>query len=337
MPELPEVETIRRQLAPLVERRRLLRMEILDSRWSRPLAPEELTDALIGRRVESLGRRGKYLVWRFAGEVYLVQHLRMTGAILCEPSSEEPHVRVRLTLGPPGGASARARADEGERPALEPGALRGVGRGRWLHLAIVDPRRFGTGELLLGTAALEAFFAARLGLEPLDERFTSEHLRELARGRSAPIKALLLDQRRIAGAGNIYANEALFRACIHPLRPAGRLSPRQRSDLREGLIRALRAGIDAQGASIDDFRHLDGLRGYFQEEFLVHGREGEPCVVCGTTIVKLLAAGRASYVCEVCQPPPRRRRKTQAAKARAAHGAAATGKRARVGASSRGS
>jgi formamidopyrimidine-DNA glycosylase len=333
MPELPEVETIRRQLAPLVEGRRLLRMEILDPRWSHPLAPEELTAALIGRRVESLGRRGKYLVWRFAGEVYLVQHLRMTGAILCEPSSEEPHVRARLTLGPPRGATGGGGADEGERPALEPGAPHGVGRRRWLHLAIVDPRRFGTGQLLLGAAALEAFFAARLGLEPLDERFTREHLRELAKGRSAPIKALLLDQRRIAGVGNIYANEALFRAGVHPLRPAGRLTPRQRSDLRESLIQALRAGIDAQGASIDDFRHLDGLRGSFQEEFLVHGRAGEPCVVCGTTIVKLLAAGRASYVCETCQPPPRRRRQTQAARARGARQSAATGKRPRVGAS----
>jgi formamidopyrimidine-DNA glycosylase len=331
MPELPEVETIRRQLAPLVERRRLLRMEILDPRWSRPLAPEELTAALIGRRVESLGRRGKYLVWRLAGEVYLVQHLRMTGAILCEPSSEEAHVRVRLTLGSPGGATAGRGDGKGRRPALEHGAVRGEGRGRWLHLAIVDPRRFGTGQPVLGAAALEAFFAARLGLEPLDERFTREHLSELARRRSAPIKALLLDQRRIAGVGNIYANEALFRAGIHPLRPAGRLSPRQRSDLREALIQALRAGIDAQGASIADFRHLDGLRGAFQEEFLVHGREGEPCVVCGTAIVRLLAAGRASYVCETCQPPPRRPRKARVSRRRGAREASAADKQERVG------
>jgi formamidopyrimidine-DNA glycosylase len=330
MPELPEVETIRRQLAPLVEGRRLLRMEIIDQRWSRPLGPEELTGALSGRRVESLGRRGKYLVWRFEGDVYLVQHLRMTGALLCEPGSQEPYVRVRLTLGPPSAAADRRRDREGPRPAAKHGAVSGETRGRWLHLVIVDPRRFGTGELLLGTDALEAFFAARLGLEPLDERFTGEHLRGLTRGRRAPIKALLLDQRRIAGVGNIYANEALFRACIHPLRPAGRLSPRQRSALREGLIQALQAGIDAQGASIDDFRHLDGLRGSFQEEFLVHGRAGEPCVVCGTTIVKLLVAGRASYVCETCQPPPRRRRKTHAARARTARRSAATGKRPRA-------
>ncbi len=135
---------------------------------------------------------------------------------------------------------------------------------------IVDPRRFGTGELLLGGEALEAFFAARLGLEPFDERFTAEHLRGLAKGRTAPIKALLLDQRRIAGVGNIYADEALFRAGIHPLRPAGRLTREQCERLRESVIEALSAGIDARGASIDDFRHVDGVRGSFQDQFLVH-------------------------------------------------------------------
>jgi formamidopyrimidine-DNA glycosylase len=309
MPELPEVETIRRQLAPLVEGRRLLRMEILDPRWSRPLAPEELTAALVGRRVESLSRRGKYLLWRFEGDVHLVQHLRMTGGLLCEPLSEPQHVRVRMALGP-ARAGTRERADRAERrPGVEPGPAGAITRKRQLHVVMVDPRRFGTGQLLIGSEALESFFAGRLGLEPLDARFSPEHLRGVVRGRRAPIKALLLDQRRIAGVGNIYANEALFRARIHPLRPAGRLSSTERAALREALIEALRAGIDAQGASIDDFRHLDGLRGSFQDEFLVHDRAGEPCVRCGTTIVKLLAGGRASYVCETCQLPPRRRRR----------------------------
>src|SRR6266480_1977413 len=149
MPELPEVETIRRQLAPLVQGRTLARLEILDPRWSRPLAPEELTAAIEGRRIEGLTRRGKYLVWGFQDEVYLAQHLRMTGAVLCEPDPEPAHVRVHLELRP------RRR------------------------LVVVDARRFGTGELLLGSGALQAFFAARLGLEPLDERFTAAHLRRL--------------------------------------------------------------------------------------------------------------------------------------------------------------
>jgi len=275
MPELPEVETIRRQLAPLVEGRRVRRVEILDPRWSRPLAPAELEAALEGRRVLNLGRRGKYLVWALEDEVYVAQHLRMTGALLWNPDPEPAHARVRI--------------------ALEPRAT----------LVISDPRRFGTGELLIGKDALEAFFAARLGLEPFDERFTVAHLRALARGRRAPIKALLLDQRQIAGVGNIYADEALFRARVHPRRPAGRLTPAQWAALREGVLAALRAGIDARGASIDDFRHIDGVRGSFQDEFLIYGREGEACVRCGGEIKKLVVAGRGTYVCERCQPRPR--------------------------------
>jgi formamidopyrimidine-DNA glycosylase len=286
MPELPEVETIRRQLAPLVEGRRLLRMEILDWRWSRPLAPAELERALTGRRVERLGRRGKYLVWSFDGDVHLAQHLRMTGAVLANPEGEPAHTRVRMQLG------ARRNATAG-------------GSARSVRLALTDPRRFGTGELLAGTDALEAFFAARVGVEPFDERFTAEHLRALARGRRAPIKALLLDQRRIAGVGNIYADEALFRAGVHPRRPAGRLTGAQWERLRAGVMAALSAGIDARGASIDDFRHVDGVRGSFQDQFLVHLRAGEPCGVCGTTIVKTVVAGRGTYVCETCQPRPR--------------------------------
>jgi len=278
MPELPEVETIRGQLAPLVEGRKLIRVEILDPRWSRPLAPAELANALLGRRVERLGRRGKYLVWHLSGDVHLAQHLRMTGAVLCEPKPDPTHIRVRLELRPK------------------------------RRLVIVDPRRFGTGELLLGNDALEAFFAARLGFEPFDERFTPEHLRALARGRTAPIKALLLDQRRIAGVGNIYADEALFRAGVHPLRPAGRLSREQYARLRETIVEVLCAGIDARGATIDDFRHVDGVRGSFQDRFLVHRRAGEPCPRCGSTIMKMVAAGRGTYVCEVCQPRPRSRR-----------------------------
>jgi formamidopyrimidine-DNA glycosylase len=284
MPELPEVETIRGQLAPLVEGRTLKRMEILDARWSRPLAPEELADALEGRRIETLTRRGKYLLWSFQGDIHLAQHLRMTGAVLFEPDPEPPHTRVRLQLGARGG---------------ERGAVR---------LVIADARRFGTGELLLGGEGVDAFFAARLGLEPLHASFTAEHLRELARGRSAPIKSFLLDQKRIAGVGNIYADEALFRARIHPLREAGRLSREQYAGLRDAVIAALEAGIDARGATIDDFRHIDGLSGSFQHEFLVHRRAGEPCPRCGTTIVKMVVGGRGTYVCEGCQPRPRRRR-----------------------------
>ncbi len=292
MPELPEVETIRRQLVPLVEGATLERLEILDWRWSRPLAPEELTAALRGRRIERLSRRGKYLLWSFDGDVHLAQHLRMTGVVLYEPEPEPDHVRVRLQISAPGhGGGANGAGGKGDRARR--------------RLVIVDPRRFGTGELLLGSEALEAFLAARLGLEPFDEQFTAGHLRAVARGRTTPIKALLLDQRRVAGVGNIYADEALFRAGIHPLRPAGRLSAGQHAALRGALIDALSAGIDARGASIDDFRHPDGVRGTFQDRFLVHRRAGERCGRCAGTIVKMVVAGRGTYVCEGCQPRPR--------------------------------
>jgi formamidopyrimidine-DNA glycosylase len=290
MPELPEVETIVRQLAPLVEGRRIERIEIDDPRWSRPLAPAELQDALRGRLIERLDRRGKYLLWHLEGDVHLAQHLRMTGSVLADPKEEPRHVRVRMELGP---RKARKGA---------------AGGGRRVGLVIDDPRRFGTGELLLGSGALDEFLDERLGLEPFDEGFTTEHLREALRGRRAPIKAVLLDQRTIAGVGNIYADEALFRAGIHPLREAGTLTRAQVERLREGIVASLQAGIDARGASIDDFKDIDGVKGSFQNRFLVHLREGEPCPVCGGTVRKMFVAGRGTYVCERCQPRPRRRR-----------------------------
>jgi len=206
-------------------------------------------------------------------------HLRMTGNLLYDPAPELPHTRVAIEL------------NDGHT------------------VAFVDPRRFGTGQLVQSSAELDEFLAARLGLEPFDEDFTVKHLRELARGRRAPIKAFLLDQRRIAGVGNIYADEALFRARVHPLRPAGAVKPAQWVELHEGIVDALRAGVAANGATIDDFRNIEGARGSFQNEFLVHLRAGEPCPRCGGEIIKLVAAGRGTYVCERCQPKPRARRK----------------------------
>jgi formamidopyrimidine-DNA glycosylase len=277
VPELPEVETIRRQLAPHLEGRTLLDVEILDPRWTRPAPPGEIEDALRGRVVERVGRSGKYLVWRLTGEVFLLVHLRMTGALLFDPAVDPPHTRVRFEL------------DEGHRVVYN------------------DPRRFGTGHLVLGEPARDAYLGERLGAEPLTPAFTTDYLRAAARGRTAPVKAFVLDQRRIAGVGNIYADEALFRAKIHPLRPAGSLRRAQLEALREAIEYALAAGIDAKGATIDDFRHVDGAEGSFQDLFAVHQREGEPCPVCGTTIRKLVVGGRGTYVCERCQPRPRAR------------------------------
>jgi formamidopyrimidine-DNA glycosylase len=292
VPELPEVETIRRHLAPHVEGRRVTRLQIDDPRWSGPLTPAELAAAVEGRQVERLSRRGKYLVWELAEDVFLMMHLRMTGTLLLDPPGAPPHTRVWLRLEDDAGGHSTRR------------------------LAFVDPRRFGTGELALGPAQLDAFFAARLGHEPFAQAFTGEHLHALARTSRAPIKALLLDQKRIAGVGNIYADEALFRAGIHPLRPANRLTRSQCHSLRDAVIAALEAGIAAKGATIDDFRDPDGARGSFQDQLLVHLREGEPCPTCGRAVRKLRAAGRGTYVCERCQPRPRATR--YAASARSA-------------------
>ena len=279
MPELPEVETIRRQLAPHMEGLVLQELEVLDPRWCGPAHPDEVADAALGRRIERVSRRGKYLLVELADEVTLVMHLRMTGTLLLVAEGEDyagrPHLRARLQL------------DDGSR------------------VLFCDQRRFGTGEVLLGADTVEEYFASRLGVEPLSPAFTSDALRALARNRKAPVKAFLLTQERVAGVGNIYADEALFRARLHPLKPVGTLRRGQIASLRDAVVESLEAGIDARGATIDDFRHADGARGSFQDRFLVHRREGEPCPRCGSTIRKLRAAGRGTYVCPRCQPRPR--------------------------------
>ena len=283
MPELPEIETIRLHLSPAVEGRELVDVEVLDPRLTAPAPPGSLRDDLAGRRVLRLSRRGKYLLWELEGDRHLVLHMRMTGTLLLVDAEEDrpgrPHLRARVVLG------------DGRR------------------VLFCDPRRFGTAVSLVGTDALEDHLRLRAGVEPLSPAFTLERLRELADGRRAPVKAFLLNQERIAGVGNIYADEALFRAGIHPLRAVGTLSRRQLDALRAGVVASLQAGIDARGASIDDFRHPDGARGSFQDAFLVHRREGQACPRCGRTIVKMRAAGRGTYACERCQPRPRVRRR----------------------------
>jgi formamidopyrimidine-DNA glycosylase len=285
MPELPEVETIRRQLAPHLEGRRLDEVEILDARWTRPYDPQAVAQVLRGAVVNRVGRAGKYLDLSLSGGRHLLVHLRMTGALLFDPAQEPLHTRVRFGL------------DGGHR------------------LLYVDPRRFGTGHVFPDSAERAAYLAARLGAEPFTSEFTVAYLRHAARGRRAPVKAFLLDQRRIAGVGNIYADEALFRAGIHPLRPAGTLTCAQWERLHTAIEEVLTAGIDARGATIDDFRHVDGARGSFQDRFLVHLRAGQPCPVCAAPVRKIVAAGRGTYVCERCQRKPRARRAAAAARA----------------------
>lgn len=278
MPELPEVETVSRRIAPRVEGRRIEAVEINDPRWCMPDPPRLLEDRLVGEVVVACRRRGKYLLWELGSLDVLVMHLRMTGVLLVDPDDGTSHVRVVITL--------------------DDGTL----------IAFRDPRRFGTGMVIEGSA-LDRWFAPRLGIEPFDPAFDAHAMHELTRGRRAPLKSFLLDQRRIAGIGNIYADEALFRSGLHPLREPGSLNRSQSARLRDAVVDALSAGIDAGGATIDDFRDPDGAWGAYQSEFLVHRREGLPCPGCGRAIVRLVVGGRSTYCCGSCQPRPRRRRR----------------------------
>jgi formamidopyrimidine-DNA glycosylase len=293
VPELPEVETVCRQLDPELRGRRIERLEILDARWCRPLEPGKLESAVAGAKIGGLGRRGKYLLLWLDGERTLVMHLRMTGnLVLVEGESKlDPSIGRRLYEGERSTSERHLRA----RFTLDDG------REIWF----TDPRRFGEA-FLIDDAGLAGRFE-RLGPEPLSDEFTAEVLGEIAAGRTAPLKSFLLDQSAIAGVGNIYADEALFRARLHPLSPASSMKPEHHASLRDGVVAALEAGIEGGGASIDDYRDGRGEKGTMQDEFLVHTREGEPCPRCGTAILRIVVSGRSTYYCPSCQVRLRRK------------------------------
>jgi formamidopyrimidine-DNA glycosylase len=295
MPELPEVETVVRQLEPEVEGRRIERLEVLDARWSRPVLPQRLGDAVSGARIERLGRRGKYILMGLDANRTLVMHLRMTGNLILREGEE--------MLDPSEGRRLYESERSTEERHLRARFLLDDGRELWF----TDPRRFGEA-FLIDDDQLEARFA-NLGVEPFSAEFTTEALGEMAAGRTAPLKSFLLDQSGVAGIGNIYADEALFRAELHPLSPAGSMKPEHLEALRDGVVAALEAGIDAGGSSIDDYRDARGEKGTMQDEFLVHTREGEECLRCGGTIVRIVVGGRSTYFCPSCQVRLRRRPK----------------------------
>ena len=289
MPELPEVETIRRQLEPALVGRRIERVKVLDERWTRPEAPAPLERACEGRRIESVGRRGKYLVLGLEGDRWLAMHLRMTGNLLLE---EERLGGERLDESNPEDKHLRATI------SLEGGS----------ELRFVDARRFGHA-VALRNGELDEYLGARLGVEPLSDEFTAGGLAELAAGRRAPLKSFLLDQHAVAGIGNIYADEALHRAALHPLSPAGSMRAEHCEALRAAIVEALEVGLGNGGASVDDYLDSRGERGSMQDEFLVHAREGEPCPRCGAEIRRIVVAGRSTYFCPACQRRLRRRRR----------------------------
>ena len=211
-------------------------------------------------------------------------HLRMTGNLLLDPAGAEPEPRhLRAVL-----------------------SLEGGGR-----LLFTDVRRFGQG-VVLDDVALDEYFATRLGIEPLSGALTADELCRLASGRRAPLKSFLLNQLGIAGIGNIYADEALHRAALHPLSPAGSMKPEDCERLRKAIVETLEAGLRGGGASVDDYLDARGERGTVQDEFLVHTREGQPCPRCGAEIRRIVVAGRSTYFCPSCQRRLRRRPRRRA-------------------------
>ena len=272
MPELPEVETVRRVIAPVLEGARLERVDIRDARLVRPFDPVIVAGELVGERVAEVDRRGKYLIVRFDSGRSLLIHLRMTGSLRYAARGalvDDPHTRAVLGL------------DNGS------------------DVAYRDVRRFGTWELL-ERGELAPYLEARLGPEPLGA-LSAADLRRRLEGRRAPLKSALLDQRTIAGLGNIYVDEALWHSRLHPLRVAGGLGHDDGARLHRAIRKVLRMGIERQGSTLRDYAQPDGAYGSMQHEFKAYGREGEPCDRCGTPLVRIVVGGRTTTFCPACQ------------------------------------
>jgi len=269
MPELPEVETTRRGIAPHVRDRRVeaVRLRVPALRW--PI-PHEIAAELPGQRLGEVTRRAKYmLIGAESGSLLL--HLGMSGMlrVLPEDLAAEKHDHVDLVLD----------------------------SGRMLRLT--DPRRFGA--LLWQPAGTVHPLLGELGPEPLSDDFDGDHLWRRSRGRSAPVKAFIMDQAIVVGVGNIYAAEALFSAGIHPLRAAGRVSRTRYAELAAAIRAILAYAIERGGTTLRDFLNPDGAPGYFEQALAVYGREGEACRVCGASIRSLRLGNRASCYCPHCQ------------------------------------
>ncbi len=273
MPELPEVETIVSDLRPHLVGRRIACCRLRHPAIVRWPEPERFAEGVTGRTIEALKRRGKYVLGELGGDRLLVVHLGMTGSLSLVDTAAPMAGHVHAVFDLDGGEQLRYR----------------------------DPRRFG--RLLFGTE--EELVAARklppLGPEPLDPEFTSLDLHRRLKRRHAPLKALLLDQAVIAGVGNIYADEACFRARIRPDRPGSSLSPRAVKRLHQALRESLLAAIANRGSSVKSYVDAWGERGRQQEELLVYGRAGEPCVNCGRPLARARLAGRTTVFCRRCQ------------------------------------
>ena len=273
MPELPEVETVRRYLAPVVEGRRLVDVEVRHPRTGRRNAnPADVIDRLRGRVVQRLDRHGKFLLGRLDSEMIWVTHLGMSGRVVVATPGADEALHTHFV----------ARTDDGA------------------EVRLVDPRTFGFVAVFTPEELLSHL---NLGRDALSDLPRTPQLAAALDGRTAPIKSLLLDQRIIAGLGNIYADEVLHKARVRPTRPGGSLSPLEMARLRGSIKPLLQAGIAAGGTSLSDLAYLlpDGRAGGYLDRLRVYGREGQPCRRCGTPIERVVVGGRSSYFCPKCQ------------------------------------
>ena len=278
MPELPEVETIRAQLAGRIPGRTFATVEVFDPKLVSPAEPREFVEAVVGRRIEAVDRRGKYLLIGLDSGDTLAVHLRMTG-------------RLHWRAGPPHDDERFLRA----RFHLDDDST----------LTFGDMRRFGRAWIVSGSPAeRDAYWSGRIGVEPLSAAFTARVLEGLLADRRGPVKAVLLNQALVAGLGNMYVNEALFQARVHPERPAGSLDAAELKRLHRAIRDRLAAAVTAGGASIDSYRDSLGEKGTMQDLLRVHLHADEPCPRCGATIRKTRVAQRGTYWCPACQTPP---------------------------------
>jgi formamidopyrimidine-DNA glycosylase len=269
VPELPEVETIKNELLPHVLGRRITGVTVDWDRMVKKPPLEEFRARLIGRRIDRLSRRGKYLFFHLDDGHVLVMHMKMTGSLLVDPAND------RFTR-----------------------AVLHLDDGRALHFW--DPRKFGA----MWLEDSEETVTAQLGPEPLDDDFTPGVLARLLRGRKAPVKPVLLDQSIIAGIGNMYADEALFEAQIHPMNPAGELSPPEIERLFHAIRKVLLKALRLKGASVRNYIRPDGAPGTAHDEFNVAHGTGKDCPRCGGPIERIVVRGRGTYLCPRCQVWP---------------------------------
>jgi formamidopyrimidine-DNA glycosylase len=292
MPELPEVETVRRGLAPVMEGAAIEAVELNRKDLRFPL-PHRFRARLTGRRVVALRRRAKYLLAELDDGATLLMHLGMSGSFRIDRTIDRNRALAGEAFRHPRGKDAAH-----DHVVFH---FRGGHSGGGARIVYNDPRRFGFMLLLKAGERDTHPFLAGLGPEPVDGGLDADYLARRFAGRSAPLKAALLDQRTVAGLGNIYVCEALFEAAIHPLTPANRLTPARVEGLRRAIVAVLERGLRNRGTTLRDYRDADGQSGNNQHSLLVYGREDAPCRQCGGKVKRVDVAARGTYFCPRCQ------------------------------------